>query len=73
MGRAEGLRARHEAELRVAELEDALADAKDSDDGPSRELKLDLREARRAFRELRAGDAAPSPGAVRAAASVGEV
>lgn len=73
MSRADDLRAKHEAELAVIELEDELAAAKDSDEGASRELKERLREARRAFRELRAGDANVSPSTISATAEVREV
>lgn len=76
MGRADELRAYHEAELRVIELEDQLAAAKTSNDGASRELKHELREARAAFRRLRDGepvadgDAVASPEAIEAKAEV---
>lgn len=67
MGRLDDLRARHDAELAVVELEDALLAAKDSGQVPQ-ELKEALREARRVHRELRAGEAAPSPAVIAAAA-----
>ena len=41
------------AELKVAELEEKLREAKDTDKGPSKGLKEQLREARRAHRTLR--------------------
>jgi hypothetical protein len=72
MSRADELRAALAAELAVLELEDELAAAKESGDVP-RELKLRLREARRVFREQRAGAAVASPATVTAAASVEEV
>jgi hypothetical protein len=56
MSRAEELRALFEAELAVAELEEQLVAAKDTDDGPTRELKLELRAARERFRRLRSGE-----------------
>lgn len=52
------------AELKAAELAEQLIEAKATDDGPSTELKAELREARRAFRDLRAGRSA-DPGTVR--------
>jgi hypothetical protein len=69
MSRADDIRARAEAEIRVAELEEELVAAKDSGDVTS-ELKLQLREARQEFRELRAGDAVAAPEAVSATADV---
>jgi hypothetical protein len=51
MSRAE-IMARAEAEAQVADLEDQLAAAKEAGDVPA-ELKLELRAARRSFRELR--------------------
>lgn len=68
MGRAGDLRARQEAELAVVELEDRLLDLKADPEADPAELaqaKLDLREARRAFRELR--EAAPPEAAGGAA------
>jgi hypothetical protein len=55
------------AALAVAELEEQLADAKAGDDGPSAELKLKLREARRVYREMRE-QYPPTPGEARPAA-----
>lgn len=69
MSRADELRARYEAEMAVLELEDQLLAAKNDGDVP-RDLKLELREARRAFREQRAGDAAASPATIEATAAV---
>lgn len=43
------------AALAVAELEEQLAAAKATDDGPSAELKLALREARQTYRQMREG------------------
>lgn len=63
MSRADEIRARADAEIRVAELEDALLTAKADGDVPA-ELKLELREARRAHRELREGDAVAAPEAI---------
>lgn len=73
MSRADELRAKYEAEIAMVELEDELIAAKDSGD-VSRDLKLQVREARRVFREQRAGDpvaegdavASPEPIAVKA-------
>ena len=81
MSRADDLRAALEAELAVVELEDELVKlkaAKKTDQARLREAKLDLREARRAYRELRAGevaegDAAANPDTVNASASVRDV
>lgn len=73
MSRVEELRAKYEAELAVAELEDRLVAMKadpDADPGELRDLKLQLREARRKFRTLRAGDAAVNPATVEATTSV---
>jgi len=77
VGRADDLRAGLEAELAVVELEDELLAAKETGEVP-RELKDRLREARRVFREQRAGvpagegDVVASPAAVEASASVQE-
>lgn len=71
MSRADEIRAKAEAEIAVAELEDQLLAAKESGDVPA-ELKLELREARRTFRELRESDAVASPATVSAAAEVQE-
>lgn len=63
-----------EAELEVADLEEKLVKAKGTKAGPSHELKLELREARQRFRELRGnptpgpGDAVASPEPVKASA-----
>jgi exonuclease VII small subunit len=70
MSRAEELRERHEAELAVVELEEALLAAKDSGEVP-RELKEALREARQHFRDLRAGDASASPGTIESVTDLG--
>lgn len=72
MSRAEQIRARYEAELEVAELEDELVAAKESGEVP-RELKLQLREARRQFRLERAGSAQVSPATVEVTAGVNEI
>lgn len=65
-----------EAELEVAKLEEQLRDAKQTSDGPSNELKLELREARRRFRELRqarpAGEGVARPETVATTAEVKE-
>lgn len=71
MSRADDIRARAEAEIAVAELEDRLVEAKEAGDDVE-DLKLELREARRAFREYREGDASVNPAAVSAAAEVKE-
>lgn len=54
------------AALAVAELEDELAAAKLTPDGPSAELKLAVREARRVYRQMREGYP-PAPGEARPA------
>lgn len=53
------------AALAVAELEEQLAEAK-AGDGASAELKLELREARRVYREMRE-QYPPAPGEARPA------
>lgn len=53
------------AALAVAELEEQLIADKDGD-GPSAELKLELREARRVYREMRE-QYPPTPGEARPA------
>ncbi len=76
MGRADELRAYHEAELRVIELEDQLAAAKTSNDGAGRDLKHELRDARAEFRRMRSGepeaegDAVASPATIEAKVEV---
>ena len=70
MSRAEEVRARYEAELAVAELEEQLLAAKDAGGDVPRELKDQLREARRVFREMRSGDAAVNPSTIEAIAEV---
>jgi len=69
MSRADEIRARAEAEIAVAELEEKLLAAKE-DGEVTQELKLELREARRAHREMREGDATTAPAAVSATADV---
>lgn len=71
MSRADDIRARAEAEIAVAELEDRLIEAKDAGEDVA-DLKLELREARRSFREFREGDANVNPETVSAAAEVKE-
>jgi hypothetical protein len=83
MSQIDEVRARHELELQNAGLEDELAALKASGDDPTRfrEVKNELRELRRYWREIRAavgappgdGDAAVSPATIEAAASVQEV
>lgn len=62
------------AALAVAELEEALAEAKATDDGPSAELKLALREARQTYRQMReaypAGEGDARPATVEATTGV---
>lgn len=79
MTRADDIRALAEAEATVAELEDKLiAGKQDGDDVET--LKLNLRTARREFRELRKesavsveeGDAVASPETITATAQVQE-
>lgn len=43
------------AALAVAELEEQLVAAKDTEAGPSAELKLAVREARQTYRQMREG------------------
>lgn len=83
MSRADELRARYEAEAAVLEAEDALAAAKatvdrctecgrrKSADSPElRDVKLRLREARRAFREQREGAATVQPATIEVTSTV---
>lgn len=74
MARVDELRARYEAEMRVAELEEQLLAAKESGPAP-RDLKLELRAAREAFRRLRDGEPVPDgvarPATVEVAGGVG--
>lgn len=72
MSRADEVRARYEAEIAVIELEEQLVAAKD-DGSATAELKGELREARRVFREQRASEVAVSPETISAAAEVKEV
>lgn len=73
MSRADDIRALAEAEAAVAELEDELIEAKDTDDGPTRDLKLALRDARQKYRKLRdAGNATVTPDVIAASAEVQE-
>jgi hypothetical protein len=67
VSRADELR----AELALLELEDEFVAAKESGE-VTREQKAALREARREFREQRAGGAAVSPDAVSVTADVQE-
>lgn len=80
MSRVDDLRAAYEAELAVAELEDQLVAAKatvercgecgrrTSVDPPElRDLKTQVRQARRGLRELREGGATASPSTVEVA------
>jgi hypothetical protein len=82
VSRAQELRAAHEAEYAVVELEDELVRLKGlkrPDEAKVRETKLALREARRVYRELRAGapvaegDAVVNPATVEASAGVEQV
>jgi hypothetical protein len=72
MSRADELRARFEAELAVVELEEQFAAVKETDmGGPEYQaIKEQLREARRSFRRLRAGDATISPATIEVTAAV---
>ncbi len=54
MASAEELR----AQLKMVELEDKLVEAKGTESGPTVQLRRQVREARRAFRELREARAA---------------
>jgi hypothetical protein len=63
VGRVDEVRARYDAELALAELEDELSAAKENGEATP-ELKRRVREARRAFREARAGDAVASPAVI---------
>ena len=66
MSRVDDLKALHAAELAVVEAEEALAEAKASPDDVPREVKDQLREARRAFRTLTAGEGTANPEPVEA-------
>lgn len=83
MSRVEELRAKYEAELALAALEDELAAAKGDPDWCTAcgrrigatspdlaDLKLRVREARRAFRAERAGDAAAAPDVIEVTSDV---
>ena len=71
MSRADDIRARADAEIAVAELEEQLLAAKETGDVPA-DLKHDLRAARQAFRQLREGDAVAAPETITATAEVQE-
>lgn len=62
------------AALAVAELEEQLVAAKAGDEEPSQELRGQLREARRVYREMRAGypagEGEARPDAIEAGAEV---
>jgi hypothetical protein len=81
VSRADDLRAALESELAVVELEDELVRLKGlkrQDQARLRQVKNDLREARRRYREIREGevaegDAAAQPDTVNAAAAVQDV
>ncbi len=64
------------AALAVAELEEQLAAAKATDDGPSADLKLALREARQTYRTMRegypAGEGEARPATVETTTTVNE-
>ena len=64
------------AALAVAELEEQLAAAKDTDTGPDHDLKLALRDARQTYRQMRegypAGQGDARPAVIEATASVNE-
>jgi hypothetical protein len=66
MSRADEIRARADAEIAVAELEDQLLAAKAAGQDPPREVKDRLREARRVYRELTAGSGTANPDTVTA-------
>lgn len=73
MGRADDLRASHDAELAVVELEDELVRLKGlkrPDQDKLRETKLALRAARQRHREGRSGDPAGPGDAVATPATV---
>jgi hypothetical protein len=73
VSRVDQVRARYEAEMAVAELEDELVAAKGSGTPDEvRDVKARLREARRAFREQRSGDATAAPETVTVTADVTE-
>lgn len=81
MSHAKELRDRHQAEIAVAELEEELVRLKGlkrPDEAKLRQTKLDLREARQRFRELRSGapvpdgDAVATPDTIETSATVGE-
>jgi hypothetical protein len=74
MSRADEVRARFDAELAVVELEEELVALKESGDADAlADCKLRLREARQAWRELRAGDAVVTPSTIETTAGVQEV
>lgn len=73
MSRADDLRAGHEAEVAVVELEDELIRLKGlkrPDSEKVRETKLKLREARQRFRSQRAGVPAAEGDAVASPATI---
>ena len=82
MGQVDEVRARHELELSNAALEDELVALKASGKDPDRlrEVKSELRELRRFWREIRDlsagepadGDAVAKPAAVKASGKVQE-
>jgi len=64
------------AALAVAELEEQLIAAKATDDGPTAELKLALRDARQTYRLMRegypTGEGEARPATIETAATVNE-
>lgn len=71
MARADEIRARYEAELKVADLEDELVALKEAG-ADLRECKDRLREARQAFRLSREGDAATRSSTIQVTTMVSE-
>lgn len=69
MSRVDEIRAKYEAELAIAELEDELLEGKLTGAELS-DVKARLREARRVFRLQREGDAAASPETIQVTATV---
>ena len=68
MSRADELR----AELELLELEDDFVRAKESGD-VTMEQKLELREARKEFRQRRAGGAQASPDAIEVSTGIAQI
>ena len=74
MSRVDELKAEYDAALAVAKLEDELLALKASGKKPDRlrDVKLELREARRVHRLEREGEGVAAPAAIKASATVKE-